>query len=258
VEEDVPQLDLDDIAGAEESDICGMVKKYHAWLDFTGCPMDSTAPGKKIHKSSILRLFSSPFSVNLSDNRLERILNHLKFRTPSDDPTGANFDGDEATMVTVEDPIVTLVRCNNLVFVALIQLAEIKVNATPVLALSAGRIHKPNIRLRGQSMCLEVTDDSYQPGAANWEWTGFEKSASTCFRDIEGNFVDLINPQLAEGTMGENKGCQTALFCSDDICSIGAILYERIRNDLHRLPDIPAMPTFPYRLTNGSSLLDIM
>lgn len=79
--------------------------KYDAWI-----PLDSVGVGepqeraKRIHKASILRMYSSPLATTGSKDRLRRNRGYS----------------------SIEDPIATLLRCNQQVFLAIGQVIDLR------------------------------------------------------------------------------------------------------------------------------------
>jgi hypothetical protein len=88
----------------------------------------------------------------------------------------------------------------------------------------------------------------YQPDSPDWEFTGlFEAGASnSSLRDIEGNWIEVMNPVLGTRSMGLNVGETTYTFRTTELRAIAALLYERLKPDIHRLPNIQPTDTFPY------------
>jgi hypothetical protein len=113
--------DLDDMAGYEDAtngesiNRADQNRKFEAWLTVGDTP---ESPGKLQHKSTILRFCSNPLTVSVSKDRLKRVCGFSKYNEPM--VHSANFTLDAAedadSMLAVEDPMVTLVRCNGLIF----------------------------------------------------------------------------------------------------------------------------------------------
>ena len=102
-------------------------------------------------------------------------------------------------------------------------------------------------------MCLTVTNTSHQPDTPDWQWTGLMEpgAAMSGLRDIEGSRIDLIDADLTSRTKGRDLGSSTYAFRSGKLRSSAALLYERLANDLHRLPTIRSTDSFPYRSEKG-------
>lgn len=94
-------------------------------------------------------------------------------------------------MVTVEDPVVTLVCCNNIVFAALLHLTGIRLGTQDRISIPESHLHEPNVRLRGRIMILTPRDLSHQPDGPDWEWDGTFSSTSD-LADLDSTMVDLF------------------------------------------------------------------
>ena len=122
-------------------------------------------------------------------------------------------------MLSIKDPALTLVRCDNMVFLAVIKILDIRVGSTLEQTVSAHLVHEPNVRLRGQVMHLAVTDTSHQPEVPDWEWTGLMEpgAAMSGLPDIEGNRIDLIDATICSCTKGRNLVVSTYAFRSGEL-----------------------------------------
>lgn len=117
--------DLDNLVGYEEATYststgnAASTHKYKAWLTVDG---SSDKQGKPQHKPTILRFCSNPLTVTVSEDRLKRVCGFTKYNEPT--VTSTNFDLNpmecEDSMLATEDPVITLVRCNGHIFLAII------------------------------------------------------------------------------------------------------------------------------------------
>jgi hypothetical protein len=243
------ELDLDDLADGEEVIYADATAARHkAWL-----VVDSSSPQKRQHKSTILRFYSSPLTAVESKDRLKRVHGFSQFDEDNRTPPDINTSIEKGKVLSVEDPTLTLVRCNGLVFLAVIKVLDIHVGSANEQTLSAHLVHEPNVRVQGQVMCLALTDNSHQPDAPDWEWTGLMEpgAAMSGLRDIEGSRIDLVDADLCPRTRGRDIGSSTYAFRSGDLRALAAILYERLINDLHQLPIIQVTNSFPYCSEKG-------
>lgn len=244
--------DLDDLAGYEDAlhdestDGTTAANKFDPWITVGG------SSGKPQHKSTILRFCSNPLTVAISEDRLKRVCGFSKYNEPAQ---SVNFDSnhDVDSMFAVEDPAVTLVRCNGHIFLAVVRLLDLRVDSANVERLPARLLHEPNVRARVQIMCLASTDGSHQPDKPDWQCTGlFEPGAGNSnLRNIEGLWIDVIDPVLQRRSQGVDLGIPTYAFRTAELRPMAAVLHERLRGDLHRLPIIIPTDTFPYRSNGG-------
>jgi hypothetical protein len=159
--------DLDDLAGYEDAihnESFNGTCKFDAWITVGG------TSGKPQHKSTILRFCSNPLTVAVSEDRLKRVCGFSKYNEPSAHSVNFDPNDDADSMLAVEDTAVTLVRCNGLIFLAIIRLLDLRVDSTNVERLPARLLHEPNVRARGQIMCLAAGD---QPDRPDWQCTGW-------------------------------------------------------------------------------------
>lgn len=125
--------DLDDLADADA-----------ALHPDTGRPryeprvvVDPSNP-KGLHKASILRLYSNPLVTPISKDRLTRVRDSQQFDQPELSPTiRAALAVPEDKVLAVEDPALTLVRCDNLFFAAVVSILQIQHNHTPFISASS-------------------------------------------------------------------------------------------------------------------------
>ena len=99
-------------------------------------------------------------------------------------------------------------------------------------------------------MKLGILNDSHQPESPDWEWNGSFEARAT-FQNIEGHWVELINPVVQQASRGRNSGQDTYVFRTAELRAIAALLQERIEGDFNRLPGISQSPSFPYCSVEG-------
>jgi hypothetical protein len=152
-------------------------------------------------------------------------------------------------MLLVEDPALTLMHSNGMVFLAVVRLLDICIDSVSTQRLPLHLLHELNVRAHAQVLSLACTDVSHQPDGPDWEWTGlFEAGAGNSgLCDIEGNWVDVINPVVQARSWGSNIGTTTYAFCTAELRAMAAILYEWLKQDIHCLPTLSSMDTFPYQ-----------
>lgn len=244
--------DLDDLADTEEaihSNIDSSKPTYDAWV-----PVGNST--KRQHKSTILRFYSSPLTVAQSKDRLKRVRGYSQFDEQSTTSLAAGSSTDEGNYISVEDPVLTLVQCNDLIFLAVIKVLDIRIGISSEETIAESLLHDPNTHIRGQIMNLSLTDKNHQPDGPDWEWNGILESTGAMggLRDIEGSRIDLIDAETQRRTKGRNIGSTTYAFRSQDLRAATAVLRERLLKILHRLPIVEATDSFPYRSEKGIHL----
>jgi hypothetical protein len=81
-------------------------------------------------------------------------------------------------------------------------------------------------------MGLALIDRSHQPDGPDWEWNGAFESAGNVpsLRDLEGNWVELIDPILQKSLEGD---VQTFAFQTEELWALAALLHERLVHHIH-------------------------
>ena len=246
--------DFDDVVGlTEESsfenvNIRGVPRpKYNPWIFIDG---------KKVHKATILRLYSNPLAVSDSKDRLKRVRGFSQYdesaREASLSLVAPNSKTDNN--IQVQDPALVLVRCNKKVFLAVFQILALRVDSKNLQSIPSEQIHEPNVRIHGQIMKLALLNADHQPDGMDWEWNGAFEARST-FQNAEGRWIEPINPGVQRASRGQNRGKDTYTFRSSELRAIALILQQRLSNYFHRLPEVPQTPSFPYRSIEGTKFL---
>jgi hypothetical protein len=131
--------DAEDLAAAELASLKDTSLKHEAYLIVNKQSGGNTPQ----HKSSVLRVFSS--NEPGSQDRLVRIQSHSRFDKPGRGfSIGSAMDPEEPTFA-VQDPAAMLVRSKNLIWLALVQLVDLKLDEHGTLALLTRLINELNI-----------------------------------------------------------------------------------------------------------------
>jgi hypothetical protein len=156
--------------------------KYDAWI-----PLDSAGVGelqehaKRIHKASILRMYSSPLATMGSKDHLRRNRGHSSYDDviSTAQQSNGNFTSN-TDVLTIKDPIATLLQCNQQVFLAIGQVIDLHSGSSAVQIIPIDELQELNVHIRVQIMRLATVS---APEACNnsedntsiildWEWTG--------------------------------------------------------------------------------------
>lgn len=229
--------DVDDVAGlAEAANFVPNAPNipHSAWVEIDG---------KKVHKSTVMRLYSNPFSVSNSKDRLKRVRGYSQYHEDPSRSINASFNPPSNRLeeadneIMVQDPAVMLVKCNKKTFLAVFQILGIRIDSKDVLTLPSQYLHEPNVRFTGQVMRLALVSTAHQSEEPDWEWNGTFEPRSV-IPNIEGRWVEAINPvvQRAVRGVGNTSGQDTYTFSSADLRDLAAVIYERIGDDVARLP----------------------
>ncbi|KAF4615995.1 hypothetical protein D9613_011212 [Agrocybe pediades] len=237
---EVLQPDFEDAADIADVESTSAIPSYEPWV---------LVDNKKVHKATVMRLYSDPFSFAISKDRLKRVRNFTQYnetvaRSGAPQPI---TDIDNPNVVCVQDPAITVVRCSKQVFLAVVQITAIRHNQADVQWLDVKYLHEPNVSISGQIMKLALTTTAnHQPDTPDWEWIGLFEAGSL-FHSISGRFFELIDPALHLASRGRNVGKQTYAFFTPELRAMAAVLYQRVGEDITKLVEVPQTPTFPYR-----------
>ena len=248
------QPDLDDLAGIVEA------------LDLTDehtprpSPFVSIDPNdpmsKKVHKASVLRLYSSPLTITESRDRLKRVRGFSRYdETKLTGVEASPPDSEDDESLHVQDPATALVTSDSRYYLAVIQILSIRRDGKDLQSLPGQFITEPNIRFQAQIMKLGLItlENDHQPDTADWEWNGsFE--ARAVLRDLDGRFIQQINPDRQRASRGRNAGEDTYVFKSSELRAIAAMMYERLYQDRGSFPSVPFSDSFPYQSITGACL----
>lgn len=246
--------DLDDLAGV--ADISAATTKSP--LAYIPINSDDSS-SKPIHKSSVLRLYSSPLSINESRDRLRRVRGYSRYNEVKSDIYDATpSDPESENTLDVQDPAFTLVQCDKSVFLAIIQVIGIRHDGKDLQTIPAHLLKEPNVRIHGQIMKLGLVQfeigQEIALDTADWEWLGtFEPQG--VLRDLNGQFIEQVDPQLQRASTGKNLGNNIYAFRTSELRSIAALMFERLGKET--FPKATITDSFPYRVENGTLSLHI-
>ncbi|KAF8910004.1 hypothetical protein CPB84DRAFT_1842672 [Gymnopilus junonius] len=201
-EEDVDP-DLDDIAAVQQLGLTPSGQQSPSpWIAIDHSNANTS---KKVHKSMVLHLYSNPLTISDSKDRLKHVRGFLQYhesqmldelRAPPALPSNA-----EDNVLHVLDPMLTVVQCNNKIFLAVFQVLGIRHDMLEVQSLSSSFLGEPNVRIHGQVMKLSLITGSLEPDEPDWEWNGSFEAWSS-IRDVEGRWVEQIDPHVQPASRG--------------------------------------------------------
>ncbi|KAJ6573681.1 hypothetical protein B0H10DRAFT_2236954 [Mycena sp. CBHHK59/15] len=158
--------DVEDVAQEALTTLESPMKPPKAYLSFQG----ST---KKQHKATILRIFSSRFSILESRDRLKHVPGYSRH---SESSAEALVDPSETIagepMIMARDPAAILVRCNDFTWLAVVAISGIARGTKLLDALPKRLLAEPNVRVKVQIMDLNAAQSAPRPGSedGDWEW----------------------------------------------------------------------------------------
>jgi hypothetical protein len=248
---DAPFLpDLEDAAQEAVVNFEPAAKPREPYLAITG----STA---KQHKSSILRIFSSGFSIAESRDRLKRVRSFSRHSETGAVDLNSNDTIPGEPMALVGDPAAILVRSNGYMWLAVVSISSISCGTKHTDALPKRLLGEPNVRVKVQTMDLQPALDAPEPGSevGDWEWTGkfvaVSASRASKICEVDGSRLQLLNPAVLPSRSLAKKGIATYHFKSVELVAIAASLELAVRHT-KKLPEIAFSTSFPYRTAGGA------
>lgn len=115
--------------------------------------------------------------------------------------------------VDVEDPAALLLRSKDLIWLAVVQIVDIKQNEVRVEKLPTRLLPEPNIRIAVRIMRLVSRANSGEDG--DWEWTGKCESVT---HEVEGRWIQLLDPAVVQHSPLGNDITPTYAFHSSEGC----------------------------------------
>ncbi|KAJ7572582.1 hypothetical protein C8J56DRAFT_807090, partial [Mycena floridula] len=242
LEPDIEDLALD---AKIDSEAQQDTQPYEPWI-----AIDAAGTGKKIHKASVLRLYSDPFTTIDSKDRLKRVRGFEQYdsRKGVSVPQALSPLDETSSVFSVDDPVVTLVECDGRFFTAIGQVCTLS-HCHPCMRhryLQRSLLHEPNVSLDLQIMKLTEINSQHQPDGPDWEWT-FGRFEEQLVKRLPGHYAELINPDWQASKAG-SRDVQTYVFQTKELCAVSLLVAERIRDDgMSSIPSVKLTASFPYR-----------
>jgi hypothetical protein len=245
---DVPfEPDAEDLATDQLLQQDPTANKYKAYLVIDG----DTGGDTMKHKSSILQILSN--NDPNSTDRLKRVMDLSRFDPSSRElAIGQSFDPQEPK-VSIQDPAATLVRSKNLIWLAFVQIVDLRLNNAGMQSLPTRILGEPNVRVKVQIMSVSPVAQGCESEEGDWEWTGhFEslpRTTSTC--EIEGHRLQLLDPAVLAPTRPGNKNMKTYRLLSSETVAVAKLMFKKLKDETDRFPKVPWGSTFSYCTWNG-------
>lgn len=242
--------DLEDLASVEVAAEDNEDIRDSAWL------LMSKDSKRRHHKASVMKEYSNiRQSGPESRDRLKRVMGYSRHmhQIPSSISGGGFIFDEDTPVVNIEDPGLTLVRCNDRIFLAVITIVGLYQGTNALSSIPADAVNEPNIRIRVQIMCLRLVPFEGHPEQGDWEWTGRSAllAPARYVSDIEGRWFRPYNASVAISSREKTIGDTTYRFSSKELVVAGAFLFAQIHEDIDRLPNVTESPSFPYITSSG-------
>jgi hypothetical protein len=249
--------DIDDVAGIVELQTPNSDSNIvHARVEVPTPWVELSSGSKPTHKSSVLRLYSNPLSITSnSHDRLKRVRGYSRYNEPTKaSPEPSSNLNVEDNALCIQDPVLTLVRADDRVFLAICQVLAIRRDGKNLHSLSPQLLPEPNVLLQVQIMKIEQilrANADLEALRPDWEWTGALEHRGT-LKDIPGRYFSQVNPVYEPASRSATPGADTYVFETAELRTMCAILYERLYDDRLHLAAVAVTPSFPYRNTAGT------
>ncbi|KAJ7906531.1 hypothetical protein B0H13DRAFT_2333370 [Mycena leptocephala] len=244
---DAPFLpDIDDMAQGAVSSLDSAAKVHDAYLAIPGS-------NKQQHKATILRIFSSRFSISESRDRLKRVRAFSRHDVSLNSSNSDELIPGEPAVV-VQDPAAIFVRSNGFTWLAVVSISGITCGTKHVDTLPKRLLGEPNVRARVQIMELVPAKNTPRVGSeeGDWEWSGkFVTTAGTSkICEVDGSAIQLLDPAVLPASYSSKNAMPTYHFKSVELVAIAAAMEMRTRST-KKLPEVAFGSTFPYRTSAG-------
>ncbi|KAJ6583650.1 hypothetical protein B0H10DRAFT_1962136 [Mycena sp. CBHHK59/15] len=209
---------------------------------------------KKQHKATILRIYSSQFSVAESRDHLKRVCGFSWHSDAVSQPSDANEAIPGEPMVLVQDPAAILVRSNGFVWLAVVSISGFTCSTKHMETLPKHLLNEPNVHARVQIMELVPTKNLPRADSeeGDWEWNGkfITTSGISKLCEVDRSLIQLLDPAVLPATNSSKNSMSTYHFKSVELVAIAASMEMRTRST-KKLPEILFGSTFPYRTSAG-------
>ncbi|KAJ7464012.1 hypothetical protein FB451DRAFT_1492107 [Mycena latifolia] len=172
--------------------------------------------GKKVSKATILSNLMQGRSARLSTDRTRRVAGITAFNHASTNDL-ITFDGPlGAPSLRIGNPIVTMVYCEDNLFLAIGQVNQIIFGSQETESISLDLLPDTGTKISFQILRLGTTTIDDDPSHNHdWRWSlSFE---ATC-RGVPGVLIQPLNPTVSN----RNPGKPTYLFASEELIALAA------------------------------------
>jgi hypothetical protein len=203
--------------------------------------------GDKVYKARYLNQLFKEFKTPGSRDRLKRVANIPRYAIKRN-TTSDIVDNDPdlgAPSIRIDSPIVTLVKCENRLFLCIGEVNDISFDSKHLEQLAIEMLSEPSVYVSFQLLFLVPTTVDDDPEEKHdWRWSG--KRGET-YR-ASGHLVEAINPAVCT----RDAGRPFYLLESSMLMAFGLTILERIASEDGRLlPVIRRSDFFPYREKTG-------
>ncbi|KAJ7104685.1 hypothetical protein C8R44DRAFT_746366 [Mycena epipterygia] len=228
--------DLED-AAADEEILTGEAPVFTSFI---------TVDAKPLRKTRALALMQKLGYKAGSTDRLKRVADVQRYSSKSFDV--AEHSGiieSDAPYILVSEPIATLVRCEEKLFVCIGEVADIRLDSKSIEKLSIDVLQERKVIVHFQILCLVPATTEDDPAEKrDWRSSGVLRNVLA----IPGRLVLPVDPALSTRVAGKPY----YLFESAALRAFGAQLLDEVTLDLNKhIPKFVPTSKFPYRESSG-------
>ncbi|KAJ7836282.1 hypothetical protein B0H14DRAFT_2363015, partial [Mycena olivaceomarginata] len=206
-----------------------------------------TVQNKPLWKTRALALMQK-FGYNAkSTDRLKCVAHVQRYSAKGDEHAGTVIESD-AAYILVSEPIATLVRCEEKLFVGIGEVTDIQLDGKSLEQLSVDSLRERKVTVHFQILSLvPATDQDAPEGKHDWCSTGILRHVLS----TPGHLVLPVDPAVSTRIPGKPY----YLFESGVLCALGAQLLDEVTLGLNsHIPKCTPTPRFPYREPSGTFL----
>ncbi|KAJ7198077.1 hypothetical protein GGX14DRAFT_374467, partial [Mycena pura] len=228
--------DLEDAAADEEV----FAEPAPAFTNFI------TVANKPLRKTRALALMQKFGYRAGSTDRLKRVADVQRYSAKADEPSSTIIESD-APYLLLSEPIATLVRCQEKLFVCIGEVVDIRLDSKSVEQLSIGVLQERKVTVHFQILHLiPATTEDDPESKHDWRSSGSSRTVLT----TAGRLVLPVDPALSTRVAGQPH----YLFESSVLRAFGAQLLEEVTLPLNKaIPKFTPTSNFPYRERTGKS-----
>ncbi|KAJ7333384.1 hypothetical protein DFH08DRAFT_939956 [Mycena albidolilacea] len=203
-----------------------------------------TVQDKPLRKTRALALMQK-FGYNAkSTDRLKRVADVQRYSAKGNEHAGTVIESD-AAYILVSEPIATLVRCEEKLFVGIGEVTDIQLDGKSLEQLSVDSLRERKVTVHFQILSLvPATDQDAPEGKHDWRSTGILRHVLS----TPGRLVLPVDPAVSTRIPGKPY----YLVESGVLRALGAQLLDEVTLGLNsHIPKCTPTPRFPYREPSG-------
>ncbi len=191
--------------------------------------------GKHVHKVRVLCEFMKYSRQSNSTDHLRRVVNVLKFTQLA--LIANNYGGDESVMemecVLVQDPVMMILQCSGVPFLAITQVNSIKVDGNTVTYVNKDVLPKSTVLISIQILNLRPASVMLAGRReGDWMW----EQGSDASLTIPGKYLQQISPEVVSKEREGLPGIIVYGFQRNELCNLAMTMFWSLApEDVHQL-----------------------